>query len=46
MKSFSVTVRTSVRTYAYIAIAECSADVVDAAVDQFGLCSVFVMVSA
>lgn len=43
MKTFSVTVRTATGTcHTYPAIAACSADVIVAAIDQFGLCAVFV----
>jgi hypothetical protein len=40
VKRFEVFVRTEFRWFAYTAIAVCSCDVVDQAIDRFGVCGV------
>lgn len=43
MSTFTVHVRTADCRIAYTAIGASSADVADAAIDRFGICSVFVV---
>lgn len=42
MNRYTVTVRTAYERFAYTAIGNSSADVAGAAIDKFGICSVFV----
>lgn len=42
MSKFNVTVKTASQRISYTAIGSSSADVADAAIDKFGLCSVVV----
>lgn len=42
MNKFAVHVRTERQSIAYFAYGSSSADVADAAIDKFGICSVFV----